>query len=428
MTGIQSKSVFKNSEQIVNNYFNSEYECGLGTIIDFENKKILNYGVALEFNGTEKWAMGDGYARDDGYYSCIYVSLLSQKEMRARGVVTDGRIDPAGHYADGLWWIGVSSNVLYILGAERYFHLTQFANSNEPTPQEKETLLAEWKAYLTKRYEDGNPVRMRYISSTLQSEEPLNENDIITTFNQCTQKPIYSTDQDIVSKIPLKIKQEVVLTNQRESTTPLKPLTPASTAANLVEGSGGDYGLHTYTFSGNCDFVYNEPIVLDYNEKLVAEFAINPTSSNYLTGDGWLAIALGNIPPAGMESYPQTSYNMVTYSAMRQVIWGSTAVSGKTSFKTGFSEIYPNEFGNSNLNSYYYKVEVTRVDLNLYNYRLSRLRKGVENSYEVIDEIQDIKANGNSAGIPSYYIQSIMIAGLGHKLTLGGLRFYKAQL
>ena len=68
VTGIQSKPVFKNSEQIVNNYFNSEYECGLGTIIDFENKKILNYGVTLEFNGTEKWAMGDGYARRSKSY------------------------------------------------------------------------------------------------------------------------------------------------------------------------------------------------------------------------------------------------------------------------------------------------------------------------------------------------------------------------
>lgn len=412
INGIQSKSIFKDSEQIINNYFNSEYECGAGVILDFENKKIIKKYVDITFDGSEDWflsffrdpsgAGGNAYSlRGLERYSNI-ASISSTLFSRFNsGATLFGK-----YQYDYTYFTGETAGVLV------------FSYDGVMT-------LEEWKNYL-----QNNPITIRFLTlnDEVVSEEPLDENDIITTFNQCTQKPIYFADQDIVSKIPLKIKQEVVLTNQRESTTPLKPLTPATTAANLVEDSGGDYGIHTYTFSGGGDFVYNEPIVLDYNEKLVAEFAINPTSSNYITGDSWLAITLGNTPPAGMDSYPQVRYNMVTYSSMRQVIWGATAVNGKTNFKTGFSEIYPNEFGNSNLDSYYYKVEVTRVGLNLYNYRLSRLRKGVENSYEIIDEIQDIKTDENSAGISSYYVQSIMIAGVGHQLKLSGLRFYKAQL
>lgn len=408
ITGIQSKSIFKNSEQIVNNYFNSEYECEFGVIFDFENKKIIKKYVDVWLTGEEEWHWA--FSNDTARYQHCYMDNLPYKDALILSTIQyNKKLDLSKLYESDYCYAdsnSASGNIFAINFLDTTMYTTDV-----------------WKAHLNQ-----NPLLVRFLTDEVISEEPLNENDIITTFNQCTQKPIYSADQDILNKIPLKIKQEVVLTNQRESTTPLKPITPASTSANLVEGSGGDYGIHTYTFSGNGDFVYNEPIILDYNEKLVAEFAINPTSSNYLNGDGWLAITLGNIPPANMVSYPQISYNMVTYSSMRQVIWGSTAVNGKTSYKTGLSEIYPNEFGNSNLDSYYYKVEVTRVGLNLYNYRLSRLRKGVENSYEVIDEVQDIKTNENSAGIPSYYVQSIMIAGLGHTLTLGGLRFYKAQL
>ncbi|MBQ7912170.1 MAG: hypothetical protein IJ308_00285, partial [Clostridia bacterium] len=48
--------------------------------------------------------------------------------------------------------------------------------------------IADFKAYLAQRYADGNPVTIRYISSTLQSETDITANNEYTAYNGGTEK------------------------------------------------------------------------------------------------------------------------------------------------------------------------------------------------------------------------------------------------
>ncbi len=153
--------------------FPEAIDCGLGTTIDFENQKIVEKGVTIVLTGEEHWIISNsGYTVNDRYYSSLRINnVLTSSENRARGIVTDGELIGA-RYDDGGWWVGVTSKELFLLGAERYFGFTQFADPNNPTAEERATLLAEWKAYLAQRYADGNPVTIRYVSSTVQAETP----------------------------------------------------------------------------------------------------------------------------------------------------------------------------------------------------------------------------------------------------------------
>ena len=148
-----------------------EVDCGLGTTIDFENKKIVNSGKTIVLTGEEAWVVDKGYTVESGYYSSMYcIGLLTGRENRAYGIATDGYVahslDEISYYGNGFWWVGVNEAVLYILGAERYFGFTQFADPNNPTTEEGKTLKSEWIAFLKQRYADGNPVTIRYVSST----------------------------------------------------------------------------------------------------------------------------------------------------------------------------------------------------------------------------------------------------------------------
>ena len=175
-------------------------EIPLGTTFDFENKKITNYGVDVVLTGAEKWEYGtNGYTTDGDYYSCLYSFCIPTNEMRALGVVTDGIIcsDKTNNvYKHGGWWIGVNGSVLYMIGAERYFAgFSQFVDPKNPTTEEKETLLSEWKAYLAQRYADGNPVTIRYLSGTLQSEVDFTEAQLASgneyiAYRDCVEKVI----------------------------------------------------------------------------------------------------------------------------------------------------------------------------------------------------------------------------------------------
>ena len=165
----------------------------LGVTIDFENKKITDYGVTLVLTGEEGWKVANGYTYDGQYYSSIYGDLLKEKESRAKAIMTDGYADTKGGYGVGAWWVGVSSKFLYLLGAERYFDFTQYPNLSGVTDEQiktemvnnwKETLLAEWTAYLAQRYADGNPVTIRYVSSTLQSETDFTDGNEYTARNK----------------------------------------------------------------------------------------------------------------------------------------------------------------------------------------------------------------------------------------------------
>lgn len=159
-------------------------ECGLGTTIDFENKKIVNSGNTIVLTGEETWVAFNGYNIGDVYYSSMYwLSALPFSMTRRNGIATDGRVAQASgahdEYGYGVWWVGVNNLALYIIGAERYFDFTQFANPNNPTAEERQTLKSEWIAFLKQRYADGNPVTIRYVSSTSTETPFANEQSAV---------------------------------------------------------------------------------------------------------------------------------------------------------------------------------------------------------------------------------------------------------
>lgn len=150
-------------------------DCGLGTIIDFENNKIIEKGATIIFTGAENWKSYKYTSLGIGYTS-LYVDNATDEPTNARilnGVVTDGELISAS-YKDGGWWVGYNNRAI-ILGVERYFNFTQFADPNNPTTDELKNLVAEWKAYLAKRHSEGNPVAIRYVSSTVQAETPFTD-------------------------------------------------------------------------------------------------------------------------------------------------------------------------------------------------------------------------------------------------------------
>lgn len=143
-------------------------ELGLGVTIDIQNKKIIDNSKIIVLTGEEDWRSGSTYINK--YSSLVCYNILPTSQTRANGVATEGRVakrtNDSQEYGYGVWWCGVNNNELYILSAEQYFNFTQFANPNNPTTEEKATLLAEWKAYLAQQYANGNPVTIRYVSTT----------------------------------------------------------------------------------------------------------------------------------------------------------------------------------------------------------------------------------------------------------------------
>lgn len=143
-------------------------ELGLGVTIDIQNKKIIDNSQTVVLTGEEDWLIGSIYLSK--YNSLFCYNILPTSQNRANGVATEGRVakftNDLQEYGYGVWWCGVNNDTLYILGAEQYFNLTQFADPSSPTAEEKKTLKAEWKAYLAQQYANGNPVTIRYVSKT----------------------------------------------------------------------------------------------------------------------------------------------------------------------------------------------------------------------------------------------------------------------
>lgn len=159
-------------------------ECGLGTTIDLENRKIINRGVEITLTGAEiieyRNYKTESYAPNVGslpLYTLHIEAKLPTVEKRAYGITTDGIVatqdDTSSQWKDGALWLGVGNQTLYWVNALEYLGLYNVPEyPTETQIEEAKTTLA---TYLKQRYESGNPVKIRYISN-IPEELPLSTN------------------------------------------------------------------------------------------------------------------------------------------------------------------------------------------------------------------------------------------------------------
>ena len=161
-------------------------ETPLGTTIDFETQKVTDYGYTVTLTGGEPWSF-IGYK--NGESPSLYTLVLPTTENRNRNaVITDGILDN-DDYASNSWWIGVNSKNLYWINIINVLELNKnWSDKLNPTTEERNQAIADFKAYLAQRYADGNPVTIRYISSTLQSETDITANNEYTAYKGGTEK------------------------------------------------------------------------------------------------------------------------------------------------------------------------------------------------------------------------------------------------
>ena len=197
--------------------FPAPIECGLGVTIDFENQKILNYGVDITLTGEEQLNRQD-FRSMNGVY---FVGLMNSEETLAKAVVTDGEVPPTQYVRANDWWIGVSSTVIYWTGILDILGFTDsWVDKTTPTEEERISSLEQFRDYLRQRYADGNPVKIRYVSSTLQSEIPFTDEQKAVG-NEYTawkggEERVQGNDNATYDINPTMTQEYIVVTNVKE--------------------------------------------------------------------------------------------------------------------------------------------------------------------------------------------------------------------
>ena len=115
----------------------------LGTTIDFENKKIIDYGVDIILTGEELYNFYNASTTLGGvsyYFPSIYVQILPGNENRVvNAITTDGKIpkNDSEVWGSDILWIGVKNKYLYWLDI---IHILKFdenwADKINPTSEE----------------------------------------------------------------------------------------------------------------------------------------------------------------------------------------------------------------------------------------------------------------------------------------------------
>lgn len=162
------------------NGFNFSFEqMPLGKTIDFENKKFVDYGITAELDGTEDWSYYPANLWTSVAPSALIVGFLpaSASNLQANAASTDGYLEVKynGTLPKGNFVIGNGSQNLWWFGCFNYLGIdSNWADKNNPTPAEQTAAIAALKAYLAQRKAAGNPVTIRYVMPTVQTETPFN--------------------------------------------------------------------------------------------------------------------------------------------------------------------------------------------------------------------------------------------------------------
>lgn len=171
-------------------------ETPLGVTIDFEAKKITDYGVEIVLTGSEITNFSEYTNVGKGV---VFNGLTPKVEVDPKGVFTDGKV--VTYLAKGGLRIGLGTNLAtqncYWYGILDTLGFTEsWVDKDNPTAEEKSTAIASFKAYLAQRYADGNPVTIRYVSSTLQSEKDFTAENEYTAYKGGAEKVLDNDGKD----------------------------------------------------------------------------------------------------------------------------------------------------------------------------------------------------------------------------------------
>lgn len=144
-------------------------EMPLGKTIDFEAKKITDYGVDLVLTGTEDWIL-NVQANTSGWGNVYQLSLPKTCDQSKVPIISEN-YDFLSQY----WLIGDKTNVFSITSAVVLIKTDGVQTIDEFT---------DW---LKQRDTDGNPVTIRYVSSVLQSETDFSADSSYTVWPHGTE-------------------------------------------------------------------------------------------------------------------------------------------------------------------------------------------------------------------------------------------------
>ena len=128
-----------------------EIENPFGQTIDFANKKVLNYGVELTLTGEESIA-----------------TILSDGSVQFNDFTLP--VDEPYVSTDGVFESSRWKNICVLLGF--------MEGGSSPTGETYFQIRDALKAWLAKRYADGNPVVIRYISNVLKSSRDMTAEEL----------------------------------------------------------------------------------------------------------------------------------------------------------------------------------------------------------------------------------------------------------
>lgn len=178
--GIKSTGV--NGEESELGFPNTELP--LYATIDFDTKKITNYGVDIVFTGTEGLSYYQTEVQGVLANSIVFYTPLPYVENKNQnGVCTDANL---GDFSKiGNLVLGVNSKAIYWIGILDVLGYT--TAGTEPTAEEKGQAGENFKDYLKQRFNAGDPVKIRYLSSVLQSETTFTEGNEYNVWNGGTE-------------------------------------------------------------------------------------------------------------------------------------------------------------------------------------------------------------------------------------------------
>lgn len=156
----------------------------LGVTIDFENKKITDYGVDFVLTGTEDCEYYD-YKK---FQSVTIGSFCpAGNKTVADYVSTDSEKTTGNEFTTGTMWCGYASSRQFMwLGI--LAKLGYLEAGTTPTTEEANEAIEKFKAWLAERYASGNPVTVRYLARDLQSETDFTESNEYTAYKGGTEK------------------------------------------------------------------------------------------------------------------------------------------------------------------------------------------------------------------------------------------------
>lgn len=147
-----------------------EIENPFGQTIDFANKKVLNYGVEITLTGEESIEA----LNDPINGSLVIKNILPTNELRAN-FISNFFVDVKNSMR-GACWVGRSAKGISYLGGA--YELGFIEDEATPTSEQLTSAASSFKAWLAKRYADGNPIVIRYVSSELQSSRDMTAEEL----------------------------------------------------------------------------------------------------------------------------------------------------------------------------------------------------------------------------------------------------------